>query len=294
MGGIVLPAVLALASSVVAALLLPRLPPRAATWALTALAAGSALAVTWALGALALGYAAEQPALAEALGWCGMLLTSHDRVPAAAGSAAWILLVAMLLGAGSHIMRRHRARTTNGPELLDTEVPIAFAAPGRYGREGGVVVSTGMLEILDHDERKVLFAHEQAHLKYRHHRFLQVAETAAAAVPLLRPISRRVRFATERWADEAAADELGDRRVVARAIARAALASTDARPAAVMAFGGSSTLARVEAMLQRPGEARASTVLWTSAAVAALWASVGGSTVQLHHFLQFLTHVCPL
>src|SRR5205085_4994912 len=46
----------------------------------------------------------------------------------------------------------------------------------------------------------------------------------AAANPLLRPTARGVRLAVERDADEAAAAEVGDRRLVARALARAGLA----------------------------------------------------------------------
>ena len=37
------------------------------------------------------------------------------------------------------------------------------------------------------EERAVLLAHEAAHLIGRHHLYLQVAELAAAANPLLRP-----------------------------------------------------------------------------------------------------------
>ena len=37
------------------------------------------------------------------------------------------------------------------------------------------------------------------------------------------PLARQVRFNTERWADESAANEVGSRALVARAIARVAL-----------------------------------------------------------------------
>ncbi|CAN5754244.1 hypothetical protein BH20ACT4_BH20ACT4_06730 [soil metagenome] len=73
--------------------------------------------------------------------------------------------------------------------------------------------------------------YERAHVTHHHHRHLATAEVAAAIMPLVRPLLTRLRFATERWADETAACEIGDRRLVARAIARAALAS---RPADVM------------------------------------------------------------
>jgi Zn-dependent protease with chaperone function len=89
---------------------------------------------------------------------------------------------------------------------------------------GGIVVSTGMLHALPADERRVVLAHEAAHLAGRHHLHVQLADLAAAANPLLRSTSLGVRLAVEREADEAAATEVGDRRLAARAIARAGLA----------------------------------------------------------------------
>ncbi len=52
-----------------------RLRPDWATWTLTVLSAGAALAVLWALAALATGYAAEQPRLSGAFGWCDALFS---------------------------------------------------------------------------------------------------------------------------------------------------------------------------------------------------------------------------
>ncbi|MEO5610358.1 MAG: hypothetical protein ABIQ61_00325, partial [Ornithinibacter sp.] len=74
-------------------------------------------------------------------------------------------------------------------------------------------------------ERRVLLAHEAAHLSHRHHLYIQAAELSAAANPLLRPLARAVGAAVERWADEAAAQAVGERSVVARAVARASLAA---------------------------------------------------------------------
>jgi Zn-dependent protease with chaperone function len=204
------------------------------------------------------------------------------------------MLAAMAVAAAHHLRRRRIALSFDDQDLIDTDVPLAFAVPARPGRRGRVVVSTGMLRSLDEEERAVLFAHERAHLDHHHHRFLQVAETASAAVPLLRPISREVRFATERWADEEAAVVLGDRRVVARAIARAALASSVPATSPQLTFTGTGALARVDAMLRPPARSRRSTAAWSGAAMIALWTSMGGSTLQLHHLVQFIAHVCPL
>ena len=50
-------------------------------------------------------------------------------------------------------------------------------------------------------------------------------DLAAAINPTLRPTARALRHTVERWADEDAADAVADRRTVARALARAALAA---------------------------------------------------------------------
>ena len=76
----------------------------------------------------------------------------------------------------------------DGLVVVDDEEPDAYALPGLGGR---VVVSTAMLRALPADERRVLLAHEAAHLARRHHLWVQAAELAAAANPLLRPAARR-------------------------------------------------------------------------------------------------------
>ncbi|MEU6352604.1 M56 family metallopeptidase, partial [Streptomyces sp. NPDC047072] len=93
------------------------------------------------------------------------------------------------------------------------------------GTRDRAVVTTALLAGLRPAERRALFAHERAHLAARHHRFLLVVRLAACANPFLRPLRTAVSYTTERWADEDAARTIGDRRTVARAIGKAALAS---------------------------------------------------------------------
>ena len=87
-----------------------------------------------------------------------------------------------------------------------------------------------MLRVLSADERRVVLAHEAAHLARHHHLYIQLADLAAAANPLLRPTASGVRLAVERDADEVAAGEVGDRRLAARALARAGLAKAGTSP----------------------------------------------------------------
>lgn len=70
----------------------------------------------------------------------------------------------------------------------------------------------------------MLLAHENARLRHRHDLYRLLPDLGTAANPLLRPLSAAVRRGIERWADEEAARVVGDRRLVARAVARAGLA----------------------------------------------------------------------
>jgi Zn-dependent protease with chaperone function len=93
---------------------------------------------------------------------------------------------------------------------------------------GRIVVSRGMLTALTGPERRVLFAHERAHLRQHHHRHSAVVSAAAALNPLLIPVRAAGTHLHERCADETAAAEVGDRELAASALARAALATAGA------------------------------------------------------------------
>lgn len=282
------PSAIAIAAAYAAGSVQHWVRPRWATWVLTVLTAGAATAFVWSVGVMALAFAVQRPQVANSFGWCSTLLGSHDRVPVPLGLMAWLALAAMAALAFRRIRTQRRAMTGDGPEILDSNTPLAFAVPGRHAR---VVVSTGMLEALDEREVNVLFAHERSHLAHNHHRFLAIAEAAGAAVPIMRPLSDRVRLATERWADEDAAAEIGDRHVVAKAIAHAALAASGA-PRPALSFSANHTVTRVAAMMQ-PAPAGALPVLpWLVVGGAGVAVALSGSAVQLHHLVGFVRHVC--
>ncbi|MFI9382208.1 M56 family metallopeptidase [Kutzneria sp. NPDC052558] len=111
----------------------------------------------------------------------------------------------------------------DGLAILPDDEPLAYALPG------GVVVSRGMVRALHADQRRALLAHERAHVSLRHHRFVLFVDLASAAQPLLWPLRAVVRYTVERWADEVAADAIGDRVLTARAVATAALAARHSR-----------------------------------------------------------------
>jgi beta-lactamase regulating signal transducer with metallopeptidase domain len=120
------------------------------------------------------------------------------------------------------------------------------------GRPGRVVVAESLLVALSAPERRALLAHERAHLAHGHHWHRGAVTLAAAANPLLGQLRSEIVYATERWADEDAAAEVGDRREVATALARVALIARRPAPGLRLALATQSVPARVAAMLARP------------------------------------------
>ncbi|WP_034262249.1 M56 family metallopeptidase [Actinospica robiniae] len=215
-----------------------RLHPRHAAWLLSASAVVLAGTSCGALGLLVIAELVRIPELARLAHLSRRAIVSNDSTSSAVAATAGILLGAALLAALTFAVARIRAlaaafghaRALPGRRSLvitEDEVADAYTVPGRPGR---IVVSTAMLEALDEPGRRALLAHEMAHVRGRHYIFAAAARLAAAANPLVRPLAGAVDYAMERWADEYAADELGDRRQVATAIATAAIATKRTRP----------------------------------------------------------------
>ena len=284
---LVLPAVVTVVVGVTAGRLQRHLSPPVAAVVFAALAGLAAVAVGGAVVVLAAVFVVQLPWVSANLEWCRALAAGHG-LPTWFGVGLLLGLIAMVTGVGR---RRPRRRVfppgTDELVVIPSDEPEAYAVPGRPGH---IVVSAGMLRCLDDDERRVLLAHERAHLHRGHHRYVLVADVAATVVPMLRPLRDRVRFATERWADEDAALAVGDRRLVARAICRAALLQHQGGRALALAEMG--VPARVDAMLD------ASSVsprrVTAASAVAALVTVAVSSTWQLHHLAAFAAHVCGI
>jgi len=286
---LLLPALIALFSAAVVSRFHRRLPPRPATWLLTILVVGCGLALFWAAVTVTVGFLAAQPLTDGVLGWCSHLAHGHDHVPLPAGLLGGVLLLAMLRGARRAVRRYRHVRTDGGSPLhiVATDEPIAVTLPGRRPR---VLISTGMLACLEQHERPVLYAHELAHAQHRHHRFLLLSDIVASAVPCLRPLANQVAHACERWADEDAAAAVGDRRLVAVAIARAALAlNTPTGAVAGMAAG--SVPERVRALLA-PRRRWTTLLAWSVVGALVVAVAALASSVQLHHLVTVSQHLC--
>ena len=234
---------------------------------------------------LVLGYTAHLRLFGMA--WCTMPMT-RQRIP------AWIGIPSLVIAASGawravKVIRSHRRlrRDVPGPvEVAEHDDPFAFTLPGRAGH---VLISRGMLELLEPEESAVVLAHENAHGRHRHDRYLFVGQLAASLVPPLRPLTTRLHFTLERWADEAAVAECGDRRFVARTLGKVALAST--APAGVLSFTGLGAPARVAALLAAPAvlpRLAHRVGLWSAIAVTGVFA-----VIQLHHLVGLVSTLCP-
>ncbi|MFF4014677.1 M56 family metallopeptidase [Streptomyces sp. NPDC001843] len=244
-----------------------RVAPALAARALTFAAVLTAAATTWSLVLLATALLGDAPPVVAEAREDGHRLA--DPVPGVIGIAAALTLAvvarrvlrAVRAERGTRrSLRRLCAGHPPDTELIvaDSALPQAFAIPGRPGR---ILVTSAMLGALRPPERRVLLAHERAHLDHRHGFLVTAASLAAAANPLLRPVRSTVMFLVERWADEQAAAAVGDRDTTARALARAALTAGGARAGCALSFTDHAVTRRIAALQTAPPPR-----LWTAAA----------------------------
>jgi Zn-dependent protease with chaperone function len=242
-----------------------RLPPRDATWMISVGAGASALSTTVVLALLAVVLVGQLPAIAHVGEWSSSALHDHAFTEPGVGAAALLALVAAALAlivAGRRevaaLVSAYRACRSMPPAVGDlvvlSEGPSdAVAVPGRPGR---IVIGESLLTELRPGERRALIAHERAHLDHGHHWHRAAVLVAAAANPMLAPLRSAIVHATERWADEQAASEVGDRRQVATTLARVAL-FTRGRPGRTgLALAAHGVPERVAALLDRPSSPR--------------------------------------
>ncbi|MFI5754863.1 M48 family metalloprotease [Streptomyces sp. NPDC051569] len=296
---LIVPLLVPFAAPLLAHRAVERFNPVTALWALTGAAVALALSSLVSLGTLLLAGALKVSVLAR----LGELIHPLDVAPRSVLYPATALATGALSVCAWTLSRwasrqlrqlrsaRHEvdARPLAGDLcVLDAAHADAYALPGNPDR---IVVTTGMLRALGPAEREVLFAHERAHLAGRHHYFLAAADLAAHCHPGLRRLRGAVALTVERAADEAAAAATGDRRLTARAVARAALASRGASPARPF-FAPAATSGpvpkRVEALLRAPARGRLVPALLVLLILCATASAAGALTgvVSLHRSVE--------
>lgn len=275
-----------------------RLPPATGVRLLTAAALVSALSTGFVLSVVAFIAAGQMPAVATLGRWSARAVAAGEHVPLLVGGICGATVVLLMAAALRRVLRagrdlaaaavtcRRLGSGTHGLVVVDDAAPDAYALPGLSGR---VVVSTAMLRALPAPERRVLLAHEAAHLRHHHHLYLQIVELSAAANPLLRPLATAVRAGVERWADEDAATRVGDRTLAARAVARASLAhhagAPGLAPVVALRMNGGAATARTQALLApAPTPARPLAAAVLALVLVAALGAVGTGTHTEHLF----------
>lgn len=267
---IVAAAVLSALSPLLARWAAARLPPQRAATLLLATAVVAAAVWVWVVGLAAFVLAGGSPWLGAIGHWSTSVVRHGDPVPWPVSVLAWVAVAVGAVRLATVLRAAHRfvlsARCLPGRNRGDRVTiirggpPVAAVIPGLPGR---IVLSVSLLARLDPRERRVVMAHERCHLRHGHWLFKVTARTAASVAPCVRVLVEQLDTALERWADEAAATELGDRRITAQAIARAALVAVPVAPGQV-GVGTGRTAARVTALLAEPPRRR-----WTPALVPA-------------------------
>ena len=251
-----------------------RLPPATATRLLVPASLVVAGSGVWVLTAVAFTWVAQLGPVSRYGDWSAEELRADTPFPTTVAVSCGVLAVLSLSRTATVGTRRVRVLlavrqccrevgTPGSLVVLDHERPDAFATPGASGR---IVITTGLLRALSADERRALLAHEASHLAHRHVLWLLAADLASAANPLLARTVRAMGHAVERWADEDAAQEVTDRRLVARTLARTALltrsaSSSTAPPSTAptplkLAATGGDVPGRVRALLEPPPRPR--------------------------------------
>ncbi|MEU6765567.1 M48 family metalloprotease [Streptomyces sp. NPDC046853] len=294
------PLVLSLLLAAIGPTLGRRVAPALAARVLTAAAVVTAAATTWALVLLAATLISEAPPVTAEAHEDGRSLP--EPVPEAIAVVAVLALIVI----GYRVWRSLREECATRRTLRrlceghpqDTElvvaaspVPQAFAIPASSGAPGRILVTAAMLGALEPAERRVLLAHERAHLTHRHALVAAAVTVAVAANPFLAPVRTTVVFLIERWADERAAVAVGDRTTTARALARAALVAARSQPVCVLNFTDRAVTRRVAALQTAPPPR-----LWplTAAALTLGLLPALGAADATGDFLQLLAGTLPL
>lgn len=302
-----LPLVLPLTAWPIARLAERRLHPRSAARLLTGVGVVLAVCSTLCLALIMVVGTAQLPGNPLPDGWSDPEVRAavpYDEVVGKAAIPALALVaVECCRTVWRHLRVRRRAeRALQGMPpsqvaVLPDGSAYAYALPGRG--QGRIVVSTAMLACLEPREREALFAHERTHLEAGHHRFLLAAQLAARANPFLHPLKTAIAFSAERWADEDAAHAVGDRRLMARTVGKAALVSRPAPARTLAGFAAPGPVPRrVQALLcpapdarvWPPGHTAVGLAVWTAAAGATASAlSSANATVALFLVLHAAT-----
>jgi beta-lactamase regulating signal transducer with metallopeptidase domain len=263
--------------------------PRAGAWA--TLVAGWVLTgcMIGGLVLVASPLPARVPFVAALGDWKPDSIRFESPIPVAASSLAMLLLawlgwravreLRILFADRRELDGTHRAirRGNRGAVVvLDEDVPNAYALAGTIRHRGRIVMTAGLLDLLDDEERAAALAHERAHLRHHHALFEIAGRMMVACNPLLGMLNRDLGFLLERWADEESTLETSTP-VVASALSKAALGMVSATRQRVARCalgwaGRGDVTTRIRALLDEDGRRRRRAI-WALGIVAVLTAA---------------------
>jgi hypothetical protein len=122
---------------------------------------------------------------------------------------------------------QHRELGPDNLRVLDGPLPLAYCVPGREPR---VVLSNGVLQVLDREQVDAVLAHEQTHLRHRHEVVMESFTAFYRAVP--GPLRSRKPLEAVHLLLEMIADDAARRRAGAEPLRDALERLTDAVPLA--------------------------------------------------------------
>lgn len=285
---VALPLVVAFGVILVGSRRLDRLGPAAAarcSAVLLAAVAISAIPTVWLIGLSGLAHLGFHNPV---LDWSHHLVPEHRPFGAVIGAASLLAALVGTIRAARILRHHHRLRCTDtcAVEFIESDEVYAYTLPGPAGT---IAISDGLRNTLDDQELDLVMAHEEAHARHRHDRFKLLALITTAFIPPIAPVSARLDFYLERWADEEALDRTGaERSLAARTIAKVALAG--AGPAHALGIAGHGVAARATALLQPMGHSNLTTRIHTAMVIGATLAL---TVYQVHHSVMFATELAP-
>lgn len=165
-----------------------------------------------------------------------------------------------------------RRTDDSGVVVIDADKPAAYCVSG--GGRRAIVVTTAALQLLDPTGLEAVLAHEQAHLRGRHHHIIAVLNalsTALPRLPLMRAAAQKIPALLEMCADDAAARRFGRGPLLNSLF----LLSTGRRlPQGALGAAGTAVLDRMLRLAQAPAVSR-----WRPRELAAACAIAGTAVV---------------
>ena len=247
--------------------------------------------------------------LADLFRSCAVALRDHYATPGGAvtsiagAAAATVVMSRAVWALGWQLWVSHRQRCrqrtaarlvgqsdgVSGSLVIESPEPAVYCVPGRRRI---VVLTSAALSRLDATQTAAVLAHEDVHLRYRHHLVLSIAKGLQRAFPFVKLYSAsslELARLVEIHADDATVKR-HDRCALAVALVNLAEARS---PLGGLGAGGTSTGQRVQRLVHPPRPMGAVRSLWLAVALAGM-AVAPVILVAMPAISSLAAHYCPV